>query len=631
MAFRAHSLDGAMLFFERASGVNVRVECAATAEMRRTAPRVVMFGITNACNLRCDFCSRDVGRASTWTATSAAEMLEGLAAAGTLEVAFGGGEPFAFRGFRALVQRLRSTTELALHVTTNGTLYEDLSLDMVRLSIYPGWRAAARKIRGRWGANVLVDDHNLDALPLLLIELAALGASDVSLLSYVGPDRDYDLRRDGLDSVIRASPIPCRVSVCFGDRVHPRLFGGDCGAGLDFVTLTSDRRLQACSFQDASVPVETADDVLAHWRRRAMSAPSPRVGCARSSKPSDTAGIRVWQGFSGNNSGECVLVARFQEIGAAERLLAELAPDYYPAQVYSAPWRELFDREHVAGPNVATGVSPDEMNVLGQTLVAITESSLGDDFPELRALAWKRDAVVAPARMHPWNTSTVLFAARATDVKHATEIAARLPVAIRHGDRVVGAFRLATLADAQIELARITGDRPTAVELFPQRIDARDLGHAVAAKPTAEKPRLAISFWNQPAALEAFAPETNATPTRDLILVDGLTRRKRMALRAFQRGAMVSALDGETIQIHASFWVKGARTKAPMESLQRAIDARLRGVVVKGSGATIETNDPVTVLTALDHAAREADLDASLRVTEVDPLAKAVARLLADV
>jgi hypothetical protein len=39
----------------------------------------------------------------------------------------------------------------------------------------------------------------------------------------------------------------------------------------------------------------------------------------------------------------------------------------------------------------------------------------------------------------------------------------------------------------------------------------------------------------------------------------------------------------------------------------------------------------VSILTALDNAAREAGVEATLRVTEVDPLAKAVARLLADV
>ncbi|MBP6849288.1 MAG: hypothetical protein KA201_36350, partial [Kofleriaceae bacterium] len=105
-AFRHHPLDGAALYFQPASGVHVRVATAATRGLRRAAPRVAMFGITNACNLACDFCSRDATRPSQWTVATAAAALHGLAAAGTLEVAYGGGEPFVFRCFAELVAEL---------------------------------------------------------------------------------------------------------------------------------------------------------------------------------------------------------------------------------------------------------------------------------------------------------------------------------------------------------------------------------------------------------------------------------------------------------------------------------------------------------------------------------------------
>src|SRR6185369_3467854 len=147
--FRAHPIDGAMLYFHADTGTHVRVQTPATRALAREAPRVVMFGVTNACNLACSFCSRDAARASEWTLESAARVLEGLAEAGTLEVAFGGGEPFAFRAFEALLLRLHATTSLALNVTTNGTLLRDDELarlrgviGQVRLSIYDDqpWR-----------------------------------------------------------------------------------------------------------------------------------------------------------------------------------------------------------------------------------------------------------------------------------------------------------------------------------------------------------------------------------------------------------------------------------------------------------------------------------------------------------
>jgi MoaA/NifB/PqqE/SkfB family radical SAM enzyme len=85
---------------------------------RRAASAQV--GITNACNLACTFCSRDREARSEWTVDSTFEVLSGLARAGTLEVAFGGGEPLAFRGFDGLVRRLATETPLAVHLTTIG-------------------------------------------------------------------------------------------------------------------------------------------------------------------------------------------------------------------------------------------------------------------------------------------------------------------------------------------------------------------------------------------------------------------------------------------------------------------------------------------------------------------------------
>src|ERR1700755_243664 len=122
--FRGFPLDGALLFFQPSSGTSVRVESDRTRHFQRRAPRVVMFGVTNRCNLACSFCSRDVARSSSWTVQTATEMLRGLARMGTLEVAFGGGEPFAFKGFAELVQELHQTTALALNVAANGTLLD---------------------------------------------------------------------------------------------------------------------------------------------------------------------------------------------------------------------------------------------------------------------------------------------------------------------------------------------------------------------------------------------------------------------------------------------------------------------------------------------------------------------------
>jgi len=99
--WRQHPLDGALLFFHPNTGWHARWDAPATRLLSRTAPRAVMFGITNRCNLTCHFCSRDLEAGSDWTQASAFDVLAGLDRAGTLEVAFGAASPSPSRGSMA--------------------------------------------------------------------------------------------------------------------------------------------------------------------------------------------------------------------------------------------------------------------------------------------------------------------------------------------------------------------------------------------------------------------------------------------------------------------------------------------------------------------------------------------------
>lgn len=696
-----------MLYFHAETGTHVRAQSAATRTLRRHAPRVVMFGVTNVCNLRCAFCSRDTSRTSDWTVDSAASVLEGLAEAGTLEVAFGGGEPFAFRGFEELLLRLHGSTALALNVTTNGTLLRDGMLErlrgvlgQVRLSIYDGqpWRSAAEQLRRAghvWGANVLVDDAAIAGLEGLLAELAGLGARDASLLSYVGPDPRRHLSRDGerrLGDVVRASALPCRVSVCFGDRLPlPRLFdgsddSGDCGAGLDFLTVTPDRRVQSCSFQTASFAVETAEDVLSVWRERrdALAAASSRAGCARPfrrSRPSSASdGLRVWRAFSGNNSGECVLVAKFDRPADADAVLAELLPGFVSGQRYEAPWKELFEREQVDGPGLANGAAPEEMVAVGRSLIARTDMAPGDEFPELRALAWKRGGEVLAGGVHVHEETTALLALRAAgarEMESLQERAGRLGArAVVHGEHLIAALsayhrppgegsRDAPLGWMKETALALALGEPVAMELYLDAVEATHLTHAIQklGAPPASTPRVAVSFWGAESSerAERFAAEIDgdATRARTLVLVDHVARRKRLALRAHRQGGSVRPLDGDTVRVTATFWREPpARTKGTKAPALAPLDARVLGqqlgdrvrrqlgparpgslelesCELAGWGGRVtvalRTSSPSIVLTAIDDQARAADLQVWIGISDVDELERAVRRLIADV
>ncbi len=309
VGWRTVPLDGALLSFERATGRTLVRDDARVAHLRAKAPRAVQFAITNACNLTCAFCNRGHDARSTWTADEAFALLADLAHAGTLEVAFGGGEPLAFRGLAGLIARLHRETPLAVGVTTNGTLLDDDTaramaphVSQVRLSIYDDhdWPMALATLLAagvRTGVNVLVHPARLPALPSLVFDLAARGCTDVLLLAYKGPDPAMHLapaQRDSFAATVRglqrALPaVRFALDVCFGDRLPglPRMVLGaprdDCGAGRDFVVITSDRRVRACTSHPHGEPFTTAADVLTHFERARshFAMPIDDAGCAR--------------------------------------------------------------------------------------------------------------------------------------------------------------------------------------------------------------------------------------------------------------------------------------------------------------------------------------------------------------
>jgi MoaA/NifB/PqqE/SkfB family radical SAM enzyme len=307
-AMRRFALDDALLLFDRRTGLTAVCDGPETLGLRMRAPRVVQFAITNACNLACTFCSRDVEAASGWSADEAFALLRDLDAHGTLEVAFGGGEPLAFKGFTALVRRLFEETSLAVSLTTNGTLLTDATaaalapfVGQIRVSVYDDVDhrpLLARLVsqRVRFGVNWLVTPARLASVEAFVLDLQARGCRDVLLLSYNGRDPAMHLSRaqsDALASRVRTlsralgARMTVKLDVCWGERMEavPQLFEArGCPAGREFVVVTSDRRMSPCSFHHRSFPIADADDLLRLWRdeRDALATPAEQPGCARS-------------------------------------------------------------------------------------------------------------------------------------------------------------------------------------------------------------------------------------------------------------------------------------------------------------------------------------------------------------
>jgi MoaA/NifB/PqqE/SkfB family radical SAM enzyme len=366
---RVHALDGAVLLFQPSSGTSIRIETEATADVRRRAPRVVLFSLSHACNLDCGFCSRDASERARWSEEDAFRTLEALWRAGTLEVSFGGGEPLVHTGFIELLERLHAQTTLALHFTTNGTrvdatLAERLAplVGEVRLSAYEdqGWESALRMLVSagvRVGINVVATPDGLSRLPSLMHRAAAAGACDVAVLRYVGDDPSLqadpcDLSM--LEQAIVAAPLPVRVSNCLLDTMPnvPRLFPGltvagrgglvqDCGAGRDFVVIDPDAGVRSCSFHADRVDLGDVDAWLERYRGTSELAPAPRRGCARpiTTERPVSRGAFAYRSFASNNSGDTLLVARFESVDDASAFASSL-PDAGGEDTWDAFFRE---------------------------------------------------------------------------------------------------------------------------------------------------------------------------------------------------------------------------------------------------------------------------------------------------
>ncbi len=304
--WRIHPLDGALLLFDRDTGLNVKLEGAETAHLRRVAPRTLLIAVTNTCNLSCHFCYRDLKSPSNWTYASLLMFCQAASTWGVLEVAFGGGEPLLFPQWEQFIHALYDTSGLAVNFTTNGMKLTDAFLQRIagkygniRLSLYATNHAEdmiRRLVAGgaRFGVNWLLTPDDLPGIETKFLRLLDLGVRDFLLLSYKGNDPTLHFRREhyaefaafvrqmhtALDGIAQI-----KLDVCWGDLLPdvPCLFEThDCGAGDGFLSLTSDRRIKPCSFHHWAIPFETLDDVRVYWQaRRAVRQAAAIGGCAR--------------------------------------------------------------------------------------------------------------------------------------------------------------------------------------------------------------------------------------------------------------------------------------------------------------------------------------------------------------
>ncbi|HEY0321409.1 MAG TPA: radical SAM protein [Pyrinomonadaceae bacterium] len=266
-------------FYDRVSGYHVLLdEKPVPRELWSRAPSLVSIALTNICDLACEFCY-----APKSTHHLAFDDLlrwcKELDALGTLEVAFGGGEPTLYRELPELCAAIWEETELGISITTHGHhLNPDLiarlrgNVSIIRISVdapEPTYSA----IRGRSlnrveqnvqaidgqipvGVNTVINSETLNHLDKLATLVESWQATDWLLLPEIRGGL-FTLTSDEwarLSDWLTANAGRLQLNVTYGARPYLRCpFLFDDEPDQDYVHISADGYLRLCSYERGGV------------------------------------------------------------------------------------------------------------------------------------------------------------------------------------------------------------------------------------------------------------------------------------------------------------------------------------------------------------------------------------------
>lgn len=269
-------------FYDRVSGYHVLLdEKPVPRELWSRAPSLVSIALTNVCDLACEFCYAPKSTHHL-EFDDLLRWCKELDALGTLEVAFGGGEPTLYRELPELCAAIWEQTELGISITTHGHhLTPDLiarlrgNVSIIRISIdapepiYSAIRGRplgrleqnVRAIGGRIpvGVNTVVNSATLEYLDELSALVESWQATDLLLLPEIRGGR-FTLTTDEwarLSGWLTANFGRFPLNVTYDARPHlgcPFLF--DEEPDQDYVHISADGHLRLCSYERGGVPLK---------------------------------------------------------------------------------------------------------------------------------------------------------------------------------------------------------------------------------------------------------------------------------------------------------------------------------------------------------------------------------------
>lgn len=265
-------------FYDRSSGVHILLdEVPVEPGLCDAGPELVSIALLNPCDLKCPFCYAPKSP-HRLEPEFVIDVCRQFAQIGTLEVAFGGGEPTLYVGLGSLCRRIWMGTDLGISLTTHGHhltehLIDELTgcVSVIRVSIdgpepiYSALRARPlsdllvklRHITERipLGINTVVNEVTLPVLDDLIEIVSGLGAVDWLLLPETS-DGVFALSKSewqALDRWIEKhyEKIPLRVTADAADHLSgpfPLV-----SQTLDYAHVRANGTLSRCSYRGNGV------------------------------------------------------------------------------------------------------------------------------------------------------------------------------------------------------------------------------------------------------------------------------------------------------------------------------------------------------------------------------------------
>jgi MoaA/NifB/PqqE/SkfB family radical SAM enzyme len=278
-------------FYDRITGLHILAdEVRIPGEDQDEGPEVISIAVTNVCDLSCAFCYAPKSR----HALSVPEIIHWcreLDQLGTLEVAFGGGEPTLFNGLAEACRTIWTETTLGISITTHGhhlneQLWKSLKgfVSIIRVSIdapeplYSSIRGlplagVIKNIRQMEaqvpiGINTVVNTQTLGGLDELAVIVRDLGAVDWLLLPEIkdGKFTLSDSEWQRLDNWIISHSHDLNLRTT--SNAKPYLSGPFLldDALEDYAHISADGYLRRCSYGSTGISLRNRPSMLVALR-----------------------------------------------------------------------------------------------------------------------------------------------------------------------------------------------------------------------------------------------------------------------------------------------------------------------------------------------------------------------------